>query len=136
MNYSENANPNKTFLNQLPDVDEIQRKHIRLDYTPGVESGMSSNNNNMMEHGNSPSAQYEQYQQEQTQYSPITSLSSIQSLPVADKPVLSCMEVALHVQACPICSHYYNNNTTPYIVVIVTLIIIILFLIKNILKLS
>ena len=86
MNYSENANPNKTFLNQLPDVDEIQRKHIRLDYTPGGESGMSSGNNTTMIQNSSPSGQYEQYQQEQEQgqgqgqgqYSPITSLTSIQ----------------------------------------------------------
>ena len=32
---------------------------------------------------------------------------------------MSCLEIAGHVQECPICSKFYNNDKTVYIIVII-----------------
>lgn len=121
MNYGESSNQNRTFLDQLPDIGEIQRKHIRNDFQPQLESGMATGMGNYaMVNTNEPMGPQQPMQE------PI----------VFKQPELSCMTVAEHVKTCPICTYYYNTNTTPYMIIIVTLIIVILFLLKNILHLK
>ena len=45
----------------------------------------------------------------------------------------SCIDVANHIAACPICSKYYDNNNTVYIISIIILSIICILLLKKVL---
>lgn len=47
----------------------------------------------------------------------------------------SCLDIAGHIQDCPICSRFYNTDKTIYIIIIVILSLICLLLIKKILNL-
>ncbi len=44
-----------------------------------------------------------------------------------------CVDIARHIQDCPICSKFYNNDRTVYIIAIVILSIICLLLLKRVL---
>ena len=45
----------------------------------------------------------------------------------------SCLDVASHIESCPICSKLYNADKTIYIIAIVVLSIICLLLLKKVL---
>lgn len=45
----------------------------------------------------------------------------------------SCIDVANHIESCPICSKYYDNNNTIYIITIIFLSIICILLLKKVL---
>lgn len=49
-------------------------------------------------------------------------------------PQLHCIDVAKHVQDCPICSRFYNNDKTAYVIAIIVLLVICLLLLKRILN--
>jgi hypothetical protein len=49
-------------------------------------------------------------------------------------PVINCIEIANHIQGCPICSRFYNNDKTVYIIAIVVLTIVCLLLLKRVLN--
>jgi len=46
----------------------------------------------------------------------------------------SCLDVAEHIQYCPICSRFYNNDKTVYIIAIIVLAIICCLLLKRVLN--
>ena len=46
----------------------------------------------------------------------------------------NCIDIARHIQDCPICSKFYNNDKTVYVIVIVVLAIICLLLLKKVLN--
>ena len=46
-------------------------------------------------------------------------------------PKINCLDVANHIQNCPICSKFYENDKSIYIVVIVILIILCIILVKK-----
>jgi hypothetical protein len=48
--------------------------------------------------------------------------------------VINCIEIARHIEGCPICSRFYNNDKTMYIIVIVILAIVCLLLMKRVLN--
>uniref|UniRef100_A0A6C0EL58 Uncharacterized protein n=1 Tax=viral metagenome TaxID=1070528 RepID=A0A6C0EL58_9ZZZZ len=48
-------------------------------------------------------------------------------------PFINCIDIAKHVQDCPICSRFYRNDTTVYIIAIVVLAIVCLLLLKKVL---
>lgn len=61
---------------------------------------------------------------------------SLQDVPV--RPSIgspTCLEIADHVGACPICSRFYKNDNTIYIIAIVILAIICILLLKKVLNL-
>jgi len=45
----------------------------------------------------------------------------------------SCLDVADHINACPICSRFYNNDKTLYVIAIAVLAIICILLLKKVL---
>jgi hypothetical protein len=47
---------------------------------------------------------------------------------------IPCIEIAKHIQDCPICSQFYRCDKTLYIVVIVILVVVCLLLLKKILN--
>ena len=47
----------------------------------------------------------------------------------------TCIQVADHIQSCPICSKFYRNDNTAYVIAIVVLIIICILLMKKVLDL-
>ena len=49
-------------------------------------------------------------------------------------PPLNCIDVANHIQSCPICSKFYNNDKTLYILAIIILSIVCLLLMKKVLN--
>jgi hypothetical protein len=49
-------------------------------------------------------------------------------------PPLNCIDVANHIQSCPICSKFYNNDKTLYILAIIILSIVCLLLLKKVLN--
>lgn len=50
------------------------------------------------------------------------------------KPEITCIDVANHIEKCPLCSKFYNNDKTVYIIAIVLLSIICLLLLKKVLN--
>jgi hypothetical protein len=46
----------------------------------------------------------------------------------------NCVDIAKHIQDCPICSRFYNNDKTAYIIAIVVLSIVCLLLLKRVLN--
>lgn len=46
----------------------------------------------------------------------------------------NCVDIAKHIQNCPICSRFYNNDHTAYIIAIVVLAIVCLLLLKRVLN--
>jgi hypothetical protein len=51
-----------------------------------------------------------------------------------EKRRIYCIEVAEHINSCPICSKFYNVDKTPYILAIVILSIICIILLKRVLS--
>ncbi len=48
--------------------------------------------------------------------------------------VINCIDIAKHVENCPICSRFYNNDKSIHMIIIVVLSIICLLLLKKVLK--
>lgn len=46
---------------------------------------------------------------------------------------LNCVDVAKHVEGCPVCTRLYNNDRTVYVIVIVILVVLCLLLLKKVL---
>jgi hypothetical protein len=47
---------------------------------------------------------------------------------------IHCIEVAEHINSCPICSRFYNVDKTPYILAVVILSIVCIILLKRVLS--
>ncbi len=147
---------NVTMINDLPDLDELERrnqnfgpqnnydhhgfsnqqgmpeerlqKYIRNPSALSPESGMGGygegygppqNYNNSHATFNYDSPGQQPQQQAVQQFVP---------------PQLNCLDVAQHIQGCPICSKFYQNDKTVYIIVIVVLSIVCLLLLKRVLN--
>lgn len=48
---------------------------------------------------------------------------------VQQEPVLNCLDVANHIQNCPVCSKLYNNNNNVNVLLIIISILVIICLI-------
>lgn len=51
-----------------------------------------------------------------------------------DPSTYNCVDIAKHIQDCPICSRFYNNDKTVYIITIVILSIVCILLLKRVLN--
>lgn len=133
-----NRGYNVTMLEELPDLEELERdgnfqgggaqpmsndklkKFIRGNHIMDPQAGMESRNIQPVKY-NVQSQQPQQFfrdtQPRQNQ-----------------EPVLNCIDVARHIQNCPICSRFYNTDKTVYIIIIVLLIILCTLLLKKILN--
>ena len=47
---------------------------------------------------------------------------------------INCLEIAHHVNGCPICSRFYNPDKTLYVIAVVLLSVICLLLVKRVLE--
>lgn len=54
--------------------------------------------------------------------------------PKYDPQQYNCIDIANHIQSCPICSRFYANDRTVYIIAIVVLTIVCLLLLKRVLN--
>jgi hypothetical protein len=131
-----NRGYNVTMLEELPDLEEIEdrnfqggaepisndklKKFIRGNHIMDPQAGMESRN--VQKYNTQPQLQPQQFYRDIPQ-------SQLQH-----EPVLNCIDVAKHIQNCPICSRFYNTDKTVYIIIIVLLIILCTLLLKKILN--
>ena len=79
--------------------------------------------------------QQQQQQQQQQQRVPSSSLSSVyQARGVSDPPMMSCLDVAGHIQECPICSKLYSCDKSVYLVIIIILSVACMLLLRRVLE--
>lgn len=125
-----------------PNNMEPYQKYLRSSAPAMVQSGMSGgppvtmlNNNHFSHEGYGPPNPGMQHAtlQPQEMYQP----PEPKVLPVITAPDplnISCIDIARHIQDCPICSKLYNNDRTVYVVAIVVLAIVCLLLLKRVLN--
>jgi len=114
---------------------ENYSKFIRNNHSMAPGSGMSRNShetyggyNPSNSRGGHATMNYEENYQEQQPPMPMMP-------PPPPAPAsFSCLDIAGHVQNCPICSKLYANDKTVYIIAIVILILICLLLMKRVLN--
>lgn len=127
-------------------IEEKYSKFIRNRHDMPAEAGMVSQNfsasapRTISEHFTPPPSQnhiqnpfagsYESYQHPENPQMMQMSINNKFNLP-DNTP--TCLDVADHVQNCPICSQFYKTNTSPYIISIIILAIICLLLLKKVL---
>jgi hypothetical protein len=145
-----NGNRNVTYIEDLPELEDLEYKQnihhnnfVDRDITekykkfirpkmqpPHVQSGMIS------DHQIYPNDSFN-YQQTFSNPPPVhhTTVSQ-QPIPVnpnSNSP--TCLDIANHVETCPICSKFYKNDRTIYIIIIVLLSIVCILLLKKVLNL-
>jgi hypothetical protein len=127
---------NVTMLNELPELEDLEgvgesrnqdakggpldyQKYIRNSHTMMSQSGM----NRMMD-------------MEQQPPQPLPPSPPPQ--PFRPQPEVhmtyNCIDIARHIQDCPICSRFYNNDKTVYIIIIIVLSLMCLLLLKKVLN--
>lgn len=132
MSYANNV----TMIDQLPDLDDLDSGFIAPEagLPPGTEhkyKGVIRNNaprpypeSGMgMGNGHTPVENYEIVQ-------PIQQGVGAQN----DLLGISCLDIAGHIDACPICSRFYKHDNTVLVAVIIVLVIVCLLLLKKVLK--
>lgn len=82
---------------------------------------------------------YKQQQQQQQAAAaarvPSSSFSSVyQPRDVSDQPMMSCLDVAGHIQECPICSKLYSCDKSVYLVIIIILSVACMLLLRRVLE--
>ena len=124
---------NVTMLNELPELEDLEgvgdsrsqelkgpeyQKYIRNSHPMNQQSGM--NRMHMMD-------------QEPPQPPPLPPQPPLRPLPEVHM-TYNCIDIAKHVQDCPICSRFYNRDNTVYIIIIIILALICLLLLKKVLN--
>lgn len=144
-----------TFIDDLPSLEDLEGgrgggfpphgaglppgsrdrydKHIRATHHINPDAGMMR-----MEHYNGPDAGYGP-PPPHSQYGTLNAGDQPQPSPPLPppsppQPYLNCIDVAKHIQDCPICSKFYKNDNTVYIISIVILAIVCLLLLKRVLN--
>jgi len=68
---------------------------------------------------------------------PVTNSPHPQHYPIYDMPnhmLISCIDIAKHIQECPVCSKFYQSDKSAYIIIIVILAVACLLLLKKVLN--
>lgn len=117
-----------TMLNQLPELEDLepQGNHVQTDRPVDDEKYNKYIRGNRQMLAQSGMNREEYYQQ------PPPPQPHHQEMMQA--PVFNCLDIAKHVQDCPICSRFYNNDKTVYIIAIIVLSIVCLLLLKKVLN--
>lgn len=127
---------NVTMLNELPDLEDLEgvgesrnqdaksgppdyQKYIRNSHTMMSHSGM----NRMHMDQEAPPPPHQPPQPPQ----PLRPFPEVHM-------TYNCIDIAKHIQECPICSRFYNNDKTLYIIIIIVLSLICLLLLKKVLN--
>jgi hypothetical protein len=133
-------NPNVTLIDNLPDIDSLDPTPYGSPITQqGYENHsilspeQSQKYGNYIRKTNSDPSMYQQIQDQDQEFRTpyIPEKKEAFNMPT-NTP--SCLEVAEHIQFCPICSRFYNNDKTVYIIAIILLAIICCLLLKRVLN--
>ena len=136
-----------TFLEDLPDVDEVEnkgmqnpqhhvpsqaqlsRRFIRNTATMHPESGMTQKNMEpiYVEEPISESVNFRN--------SPIIEMPIVQpqAQPIIQPQPPNCQEIFYHIDSCPLCKKFYKQDNTLYLVVILILVLVCALLMKKVL---
>ena len=134
-NYSNNH------LDILPNGQEVKyNKYIRQKHTPKYQEQQIYNSGDDY---NLPTQIQQQHAQQHAQQHPPAQFQHQHAHPHAHQQHLShhipfhspysCLDVAGHIDNCPICAKFYKNDKSIYIVTIVLLVIICIILLKKVL---
>lgn len=134
-----NRGYNVTMLEDLPDLEDLEqnayqqqpqplsneklKKFIRGNHKIDPMAGMENRVQQPQYVERNDNQYYNQYQQ-----------PMFRDTQPVNNPTLNCIDVARHIQDCPICSRFYNTDKTIYIVIIVLLLIICILLLKRVLN--
>jgi hypothetical protein len=132
-----NRGYNVTMLEDLPDLEELEQNAYQPQQQP-----MSNEKLKKFIRGNhkiDPMAGMENRIVNQPQYMERNDNQYYAQQPIFREtqpviPALNCIDIAKHIQDCPICSRFYNTDKTIYIVIIVLLLIICILLLKRVLN--
>ena len=121
-----------TYIEDLPSLEDLEnrppqsanipekfQKFIRPPHSPPPQAGMAPEKFEMPP----PMMKEQPTQQYAQEYDKL-----LENTP-------SCLQVADHVSACPICSKFYNNDRSLYIIAIVILAVLCIILLKKVLDL-
>lgn len=156
--YSQNQQPQRTLIHDLPDIDDMVDNR----------GGNDAHNNGNNEHVATQGLNLDKFLRVSQRMDPssgmlasrpqpaMQSMQSIQpmhfqpqyddnedrhptQLPFSKFGIgnllnISCIEIAGHIRECPICSKFYDNDKTIHIIAIVVLSIICLLLMKRVLN--
>tara|TARA_Y100000389_G_scaffold201196_1_gene243274 strand:+ start:1839 stop:2264 length:426 start_codon:yes stop_codon:yes gene_type:complete len=140
-----NQLPRVTMIDQLPDLTDLDNnqhaviptrerennydKYIRNSHRPLQESGMISNNQNINQN-----IKEDETFLENNNFNDVSIQDNNFKKYILPNGSPSCIDVANHIELCPICSRYYKQDNSLYIIVIVVLSILCILLAKKVLK--
>jgi hypothetical protein len=119
---------NRNIMEQQGLSDEKLQKYIRNPHRIDPSAGMTQNPNYPQ---NRPNQDQPEIDPEQPRM-----VYKTREMPVQypnDPLSYNCLDIARHIQDCPLCSKYYNNDKTAYVIAIIVLSIICLLLLKKVL---
>lgn len=123
---------NVTMISDLPDVSMLENRErggrdvIEDKYQKFIRPSHKMNPESGMEYFGSP--------QSDMQQAPPAGMMQEPPPPVKHYMNFSCIDIAKHIQECPICSKFYNNDKTVYVIVIIVLSVVCLLLLKRVLN--
>ena len=107
-----------------PGIGESYQKYLRGSYKPmSKQSGMYAEAYDDVTHITPP-----------PQLLAPPQVMEPMAIPRYEPQQYNCIDIANHVQSCPICSRFYANDRTVYIIAIVVLTIVCLLLLKRVLN--
>jgi len=130
-----------TFLEDLPELEtlepsmderserneSIKRRFLKTHHSPVSQSGMSEQQEMMMQ---GPSMGFPiRSEQVQIQRGGAEIIE-----PVISRPSFSCQDIYYHIEDCPMCKKFYRSDNTMFLIVIAILIIICALLLKKVLS--
>lgn len=148
MNYGQMQNSHVTMIDQLPELEDLEGVgdyQTQMNHRPQMErpNGNDFNYQKYIRgmHKINPQAGMEHYGAvppsfQQQEHSPPPPPPPRQQEMITNEPQqhYNCVDIAKHIETCPICSKFYNNDKTVYIIVIVILSIVCLLLLKRVLN--
>lgn len=150
MSYSNVGTPKVTIIDDLLDLDVDSQKYSNNNQIDILPTGQEDKYNKFIrqkhipkyqeqqvynsedEYNSTPQIQQQNIHQQQFQQEHIPRQLS-QHIPLQSP--YSCLDIAGHIDNCPICSKFYKNDKSIYIVSIVVLVIICIILLKKVLDL-
>lgn len=162
MSYGRMQNPHVTMINELPDLEDLEgvgdyhvqmdrhimerpslqddkyQKNIRGTHRLNPQAGMENVPGPMEGYGSAQPNSFHAtlHPQEMANHNPIPKMQEM-AMPMQypnNHMSISCVDIAKHIQDCPICSKFYHNDKTVYIIAIVVLSIVCLLLLKRVLN--
>lgn len=123
---------NVTMLNDLPELEDLEGVGESRNQPPNDYQKYIRGSHNMMAQSGMNRMHMEQQPLEPPQPLP-PQQPPLRPLPEVHM-TYNCIDIARHVQDCPICSRFYNRDNTLYIIIIIVLAVICLLLLKKVLN--